>query len=81
NILCAVNVQHDCITSDSSCNIQYTREKQEHAETTKTKCVTQHTANNAYVLNTHSLHNYSLISAVIPPEIHVQMASPQIPNH
>lgn len=47
----------------------------------KTKCVTQHTANNAYVLNTHSLHNYLLISAVIPPEIHVQMASPQIPNH
>ncbi|KAG1836418.1 hypothetical protein C8R48DRAFT_553148, partial [Suillus tomentosus] len=66
NVLCAVNVQHDCIASDSSCNIQYTCEKQERAETTKTKHVTQHTANNAYVLNTHSLHNYSLISAVIP---------------
>ncbi|KAG2351052.1 hypothetical protein BDR07DRAFT_1225099, partial [Suillus spraguei] len=66
NILSAVDVQHDCASSSCSefvsVNVQ-----QERTEMMKTKTSLVHQNTGHFVLNAHSLHNYALISQVIPP--------------
>ncbi|KAG0697333.1 hypothetical protein DFH29DRAFT_764537, partial [Suillus ampliporus] len=79
NILSAVNVQHDCASSSCgefvSVNIQ-----QERTETRKTKTSLVHKNANRFVLNARSLHNYALISQVIPQPLHMAMSLPFLPN-
>ncbi|KAG1765890.1 hypothetical protein EV702DRAFT_1283028 [Suillus placidus] len=79
NILSAVNVQHDCASSSCgefvSVNIQ-----QERTETTKTKTSLVHKNASHFVLNAHSLHNYALISQVIPQPLRMAMSLPFLPN-
>ncbi|KIK71775.1 hypothetical protein PAXRUDRAFT_72744, partial [Paxillus rubicundulus Ve08.2h10] len=65
NIICTVNVQHDCMTS--GCNsTRSVFERQERLLTTRTKDVVDHVPTNAYILNTYALHNYRWITAVVP---------------
>ncbi|KAG8923117.1 hypothetical protein FRC02_011341 [Tulasnella sp. 418] len=68
DIVCAVNLQHDCISSGcSGFRQQYIR--QERCLTDKTSSVVAHTASNHYILNTGSLHNYSFIQSVLPDDL------------
>lgn len=81
-ILCTVNIQHDCASSGSDCHsIRNVKEWQERSETTKSRRLVNHASTNAYVLNTFSLHNYQHITATIPPAVHVQMNMPYISDH
>ncbi|KAG1800600.1 uncharacterized protein BJ212DRAFT_1202300, partial [Suillus subaureus] len=79
NILSAVNVQHNCVSLSCgefvSVNIQ-----QECTEMTKTKTLLMHENTSCFVLNAHSLHNYALISQVIPHPLHMAMSLPYLPN-
>ncbi|KAG1889162.1 hypothetical protein F4604DRAFT_1915008 [Suillus subluteus] len=79
NILSAVNVQHDCASSSCgefvSVNVQ-----QERTEMTKTKTSLMHKNTGCFVLNAHSLHNYALISQVIPHPLCMAMSLPYSPN-
>jgi hypothetical protein len=80
NVVCTSNVQHDCATS--GCNaIRQIFERQERQETTKSKDVLDHVPTNAYVLNTHSIHNYKWIAAVTPSAIRNQCKSAFIADH
>ena len=56
-------------------------EWQERLLTSCTKFVIDHAPTNAYILNTHSLHNYHWINSVLPASIHTQCSSPLIPEH
>ncbi|KAF8868695.1 hypothetical protein BD779DRAFT_1459482 [Infundibulicybe gibba] len=68
DILCAVNVQHDCL--NGKCNgIKTVPVTQERLEAKKTQRTVVHSDLNAFILNTHSLHNYKHIRAVIPPHL------------
>ncbi|KAJ8591249.1 hypothetical protein M405DRAFT_717325, partial [Rhizopogon salebrosus TDB-379] len=65
DLLSAVNLQHDC--ASSGCNESVlVNIRQERTETTKTKTSIVHKDTGRFVLNAHSLHNYSFISQVIP---------------
>jgi len=72
-------LQHDCASSGcnkfASVNIQ-----QERTETTKTKQSIVHKETGRFVLNAYSLHNYSLISQVIPAPLRMAMSVPYLPN-
>ncbi|KAH8978822.1 hypothetical protein EDB86DRAFT_2750263, partial [Lactarius hatsudake] len=66
--LCIVNVQHDCY-SCKCVNIRYDAVRQEHEKTGKTQALVDHDPRARFIVNIHSLHNYKLISAVIPHEL------------
>ncbi|KAG1801434.1 uncharacterized protein HD556DRAFT_1205427, partial [Suillus plorans] len=68
-ILCVVNVQHDCASSGANCGIRNVQERQERIVTTRLRQLIDHAPTNAYFLNTHALHNYQHISALLPPDI------------
>ena len=80
DVLCTVNVQHDC--SASACNaVKQVAERQERLVTTRTKDLVGHSSTNAFLLNTHALHNYQHLAAVIPPSLHSQLNVSLITNH
>jgi len=80
DVICVVNVQHDCVTS--CCNSTRTVfEQQERLLSSRTKVLVNHTPTNAYVLNTHSLHNYQWILSAIPTSIRNQIRAPLITEH
>ncbi|KIO07666.1 hypothetical protein M404DRAFT_104131, partial [Pisolithus tinctorius Marx 270] len=62
NVLCNVNIQHDCASSRCT-GVQVVGERQENDKTTRTKMIINHTPTNAFLLNTHALHNYKRIAA------------------
>ncbi|KAF8546246.1 hypothetical protein OG21DRAFT_1396496, partial [Imleria badia] len=65
DIVCTVNMQHDCI--NSHCNsTRVVPKKQEHLLTSRTKDLVNHTPTNSYIVNTSSLHNYRWIKAAVP---------------
>ncbi|KAF8549095.1 hypothetical protein OG21DRAFT_1395790, partial [Imleria badia] len=69
DIICTVNIQHDCSSSD--CNSTSTiPEKQERLLTSRTKDFVKHACTNAYVVNTSAIHNHQWIKAVIPPVLY-----------
>ncbi|KAG1863736.1 hypothetical protein F4604DRAFT_1929149 [Suillus subluteus] len=79
DILSAVNVQHDC--ASSSCDeFVSVNTRQERTETTKMKTSLIHKNTGRFVLNAHSLHNYALISQVIPHPLRMAMNLPYFPN-
>ncbi|KAH7905869.1 hypothetical protein BJ138DRAFT_1094753 [Hygrophoropsis aurantiaca] len=80
NIICTVNVQHDCMKSDCNSTHQIF-ERQERLLTTRTKNMIDHKPTNSYVLNSYALHNYRWIAACIPPALHAQNATPFISDH
>ncbi|KAG2055244.1 hypothetical protein BDR06DRAFT_882588, partial [Suillus hirtellus] len=67
-IVCIVNIQHDCVkslcTDTSQCRIC-----QERNETARMKSVIQHKSSPFYLLNAYSIHNYTQIRSVIPPSL------------
>ncbi|KAG1807724.1 hypothetical protein EV424DRAFT_1283807, partial [Suillus variegatus] len=67
-IICIVNIQHDCVksqcTDTSQCHL-----RQERTETTHTKSIIQHKSSLFYLLNAYSIHNYAQIQSVIPPSL------------
>ncbi|KAG1857245.1 hypothetical protein C8R48DRAFT_551189, partial [Suillus tomentosus] len=65
-ILCVVNVQHDCTSSGANCGIRNVQERQERIVTMRLRQLVDHAPTNAYFLNTHVLHNYQHISALAP---------------
>jgi hypothetical protein len=79
NILSAVNVQHDCASSSCSEFVSINIH-QECTETMKTKTSLVHKNTGRFVLNAHSLHNYALISQVIPRPLCMAMDLPYLPN-
>ncbi|KAG1876988.1 hypothetical protein C8R48DRAFT_539913, partial [Suillus tomentosus] len=65
DIVCTVNVQHNCI--DSKCaNMRQQRMCQERIVTVRTKAVVEHQPTPHYFLNTYSIHNCNLIQMAIP---------------
>ena len=68
DVVCTVNVQHDCIAS--GCNKTHDIPVvQERVQTSKTRSIARHEASRHFVLNVHSLHNYQHIKAVVPPHL------------
>ncbi|KIO06283.1 hypothetical protein M404DRAFT_55005, partial [Pisolithus tinctorius Marx 270] len=65
NVLCIINIQHDCASSRCT-GVQVVGERQENNETTRMKMIINHAPTNAFLLNTHALHNYRRITAVMP---------------
>ncbi|KAF8346814.1 hypothetical protein F5887DRAFT_834375, partial [Amanita rubescens] len=65
DILCSVNIQHDC--SASGCKeSEQVAVRQEYMETTQRREQVQHVDGTKYLLNVFSIHNYEMISNVIP---------------
>lgn len=58
-----VNLQHDC--SSGSCEIVYKNLRQEREQSLRKHAFLQHADNDHFVLNSHSLHNHSLIAQFI----------------
>ncbi|KAI6147785.1 hypothetical protein BKA82DRAFT_140319, partial [Pisolithus tinctorius] len=82
NILCTVNIQHDCAASGTACDKpQEFQERQERSETTKKKVTFDHAPTNMYVLNVHALHNYQRVSAAIPEGIQAQRSMERALDH
>ncbi|KAG1786006.1 uncharacterized protein HD556DRAFT_1207162, partial [Suillus plorans] len=67
-IVCIVNIQHDCVKSQCTDTSQC-RLRQERTETTRTKSVIQHKSSLFYLLNAYLIHNYAQIRSVIPPSL------------
>ncbi|KIK10545.1 hypothetical protein PISMIDRAFT_124269, partial [Pisolithus microcarpus 441] len=68
DIVCAVNLQHNCM--DSKCIMLTPRATlQERVLTTRTKPVVHHEETPNYILNTFSIHNYAFIRAALPASL------------
>lgn len=65
DVLFAVNVQHDCFTSQCS-TFAHRAEKQEREDAGKTLRYLQHNNTEYFVLNTHGFHNVHLLRQVLP---------------
>jgi len=65
DIICAVNIQHNCL--DSQCtDIQQQPVHQERIETSRTKATVKHKSTPNFFLNVYSVHNYAHIQCVVP---------------
>ncbi|KAI6111276.1 hypothetical protein F5141DRAFT_968851, partial [Pisolithus sp. B1] len=68
DIVCAVNLQHNCMDSKcitvACCPIQ-----QERILTAQTKPVIHHKETPNYLLNTFSIHNYAFIHTALPASL------------
>ncbi|KAH9941761.1 uncharacterized protein BXZ73DRAFT_41717, partial [Epithele typhae] len=75
DIICVINLQHDC--SGSECNnFENSQVFQERLKSTRTRAVIKHNETNAYILNTHSIHNYDHIRSALPPALRLQLDTP-----
>ncbi|KAG6376770.1 hypothetical protein JVT61DRAFT_1794 [Boletus reticuloceps] len=80
DVICAVNVQHDCITSQ--CNSTRTMlEQQERLLTSRAQLLVDHAPTNAFILNIHSLHNYQWIISAIPIQTQDQTRASLMLDH
>lgn len=68
DLLCAINLQHDC--HRGKCQALDNQEIcQEREITSLTRLVVKHTDDNHFIVNVHSLHNYQHIAAAIPLQL------------
>ncbi|KAI9572450.1 hypothetical protein HD554DRAFT_1982944, partial [Boletus coccyginus] len=68
DILCGVNLQHNCI--DTKCTKFMNHAiRQEQILMWQTEHIIQHKPTSKYFLNTFSIHNYSFIQAIVPPSL------------
>ena len=82
DILCVVNVQHDFLAESKNCKeIQHSRVRQERVETMKTQPTIAHASTNAYLLNTHALHNYQVVALVVPQTLLDQIGTSLVVDH
>ena len=78
--MCAINIQHDCSSAGCNTSKQVARQ-QERLVTTKMKNLVCHLPTNLYVLNTHVLHNYQHIAAVVLAHFCDEGNIPVVDNH
>ncbi|EIW60461.1 uncharacterized protein TRAVEDRAFT_105016, partial [Trametes versicolor FP-101664 SS1] len=65
NVICAVNVQHNC--RDQKCQLANTRVvRQEHENTTQRAAEVRHSSVPDYVLNTGQMRSAALIMPLYP---------------
>ncbi|KAG2155017.1 uncharacterized protein EDB93DRAFT_1051190, partial [Suillus bovinus] len=69
DIICIVNVQHNCINSKCT-DMRRQCIYQEQIETARTKAVVEHQPTPLYFLNTYSIHNCDYIQMAIPEALH-----------
>ncbi|KAG9075471.1 hypothetical protein FRC06_010073, partial [Ceratobasidium sp. 370] len=72
DIICIVNLQHDCMTDQACTNTQVVLEVEEREETTKTGYRVRHSNRNAYFINLHALHNTQLVRQALPAHLYAQ---------
>ncbi|KAI6008549.1 hypothetical protein EDC04DRAFT_2581982, partial [Pisolithus marmoratus] len=65
DLVCVVNIQHNCIDSKCAGSI-YSTVHQERSETMQTWTVICHEPTCKFLLNTYSIHNYTHIIATLP---------------
>ncbi|KIO07593.1 hypothetical protein M404DRAFT_135795 [Pisolithus tinctorius Marx 270] len=69
DIVCAANVQHNCV--DSQCTVSGTKKiQQECLHTTWTAPTVKHKSMCEYLLNVYSIHNYKYIQELVPENLH-----------
>ncbi|KAM6489231.1 hypothetical protein JOM56_015401, partial [Amanita muscaria] len=68
DVICCVNVQHDCAYS-KCVHFQQQAVHQDRLESTVSRSVIQHADIHRYVLNVFSIHNYKHISVTLPPSL------------
>ncbi|KAG2148962.1 hypothetical protein DEU56DRAFT_690332, partial [Suillus clintonianus] len=64
DIICIVNLQHNCIDSQCTDTLQQ-HVHQERIETSRTKPIIRHKSTPNFLLNAYSLHNYTYIHLVV----------------
>ncbi|KAK1221232.1 hypothetical protein PQX77_009237 [Marasmius sp. AFHP31] len=77
DIICAVNVQHDC-HSGGCTSFTQAPIRQERTLTSRARLVLDHSDTALHILNTHSLHNHSIIAQLIPSPLSLILAQPAI---
>ncbi|KAJ8073264.1 hypothetical protein PM082_020136 [Marasmius tenuissimus] len=78
DILCTLNVQHDCSFGNCT-NVKRKVIYQERLETSRSQAVVDHTDLQQFILNTHSLHNHSIISKLLPSSLTIVLSRPSLP--
>ncbi|KAG8796301.1 hypothetical protein FRC12_000716, partial [Ceratobasidium sp. 428] len=68
DIVCLVNMQHDC--TNACTNTRAVREVQEREQTNKTRYSIQHSDNTRFVINLHAFHNAELIRRALPADLY-----------
>ncbi|KAF8837378.1 hypothetical protein BDN67DRAFT_909323, partial [Paxillus ammoniavirescens] len=68
DIICGVNLQHNCTDSKCTQLVHHTI-RQERVLTRQTKPVIRHEPTGKYLLNTYSIHNYAFIHAALPSSL------------
>ena len=69
DVLCAVNLQHDCHRSGCNDMTETRRVRQDYVLTARTRSVLMHKDTPFMVLNCHALHNYQYIAQALPPDL------------
>ncbi|KAH9899976.1 hypothetical protein C8Q73DRAFT_754715 [Cubamyces lactineus] len=68
DIICVINVQHDCITGRcTSSGTEHIRQERE--QSIRTRQVVKHTASTFFVINVTSLHNQRHLRNTLPPRL------------
>ncbi|KAL0568972.1 hypothetical protein V5O48_013001 [Marasmius crinis-equi] len=80
DIICTLNVQHDCHYGECT-NSKQQVVGQERLETSRSRPVVDHTDVQRFILNTHSLHNHSTISRLLPSFLATVLSRPSLPPH
>jgi len=78
-VICSVNLQHDCVTSQCT-RTQQTHQHQERTESAKLQTSIVHSSTPNYILNAYSLYNYQHILSTIPSQLRItalQIANPK----
>ncbi|KAG9079430.1 hypothetical protein FRC06_007729 [Ceratobasidium sp. 370] len=72
DLLCAVNLQHDCARSGACTNTRAVYEVQEREQTARVMHRVQHSNNGYFVLNLHAFHNAQLIRKSLPDHLYTR---------
>lgn len=73
-VLCVVNMQHDCAKSQLCCTSKPIFEVQEREQSTKVQIHVQHSDVMHFVINLHGLHNAQRIRRALPVELYTRRA-------
>ncbi|KAG8759812.1 hypothetical protein FRC11_001359 [Ceratobasidium sp. 423] len=68
DIICLVNLQHDC-TAEGKCTVRQVAERQEREDTARTRHVVQHSNSQRYILNTQGLHGIKYLRCALPSSL------------
>ncbi|KAG8795703.1 hypothetical protein FRC12_010940 [Ceratobasidium sp. 428] len=74
NILCAVNLQHNCAKKQTCNNMRAIHRVQEREQTSNVRYEVQHSDNDNFVLNLHTCHNAQTIRNALPAHLYSRCA-------